>query len=256
MPAKMTSKGKKTSLEARHKSLADACQRTLTELVNFLEKNHLTSAANDLNAAISGKSSADIMDELLNKDSVLCGKIPLALLSGTPKGRNYIDSLRVIQPSLVPVESPLDDVSTGLVKAEPAAAASSSAGQTPPQSFDPLNNLPEGINGQLGDLIKEILSSGDLCRLSGDGPPQPVDMMGMFNTVSTVLSKKAAEGSLDMEALDKQAQGVWSQLSEQSAELGNAGLTPDIASVMSNFGNTGIAPDISSIMSAFGALNQ
>ena len=135
----------------RHKKLSDAMNTLLHELKDDLAKNHKEGASAELERALDGKTGAALMDDLLNEESALCKAIPLQLLEKTPKGREYLDVLTELRRA-----------------ARPASPS------------DPLANLPEllpgGDSGQLGDLVREVMSSGDFCRMNMNGglPSRPI----------------------------------------------------------------------------------
>jgi len=232
-------KGNKSRADAtRHKNLADATQRILTELKSDLEKNGKTSVSAPLDQVMTGKSSLAIMDQLLDKESDLCRAIPVDTLLKTHQGRRYLDILTVLQPSLRrEAAEPGSSLPDGGGENQDNGMQIANRQQTEEalSQVDPLASLPEllpgGESGQLGDLVREVLSSGDICRMNGE-TPQATDLAAMFQNVSGLIAKKTADGTLDLAALDQQAQGMLGKITQEHPELQSMLASPDIAALM------------------------
>lgn len=221
------SKGKsRAETSDRHKGLADATQRIFIELTADLDKNGKKEVADHLKAAMAGKDSLAIMDALLTRDSDLCKAIPVDTLTRTDQGRRYLDILTVLQPALRESSQQTVDVPTADEPAKQIVAVSTA---------DPLASLPEllpgGESGELGDLVREVLSSGDICRMDG-GTPQATDLAAMLQNVTSLIAKKTADGTLDLAALDQQAQGMMGKITQEHPELQSMLASPEIAGLM------------------------
>jgi hypothetical protein len=233
------------------KRLAEATHRTLQELQGALEKTGRTEETARLRSELDGKGDAAIMEALMDEDSPLCRAIPVEVLNRTGQGRRYLDLLTVLQPNLKerepspqspkaaqdgkteePMEvSSLDVVPLDVVPLDVVPLEVVSKGP----ASDPLSALPELLpgadSGELGDLVREILASGDLGRMGGDAPRME-DLTSMFGTVSEIISKKAAAGTLDLTALQEQAQNMTGRLYADHPELRAMLSQPNIASMM------------------------
>lgn len=247
--------GGKSSTKAsarREQALADATKRTLLELKDALAKTQHAQTGN-LAGALDGRDGNAVMRELLNIDSPLCAAIPVQHLEKSAQGRRYLDLLTIIQPGLKSRHQ-----TASLTTGSKISHEQSDAGEDVQQALartivgsvgeelvvpekkdtnatDALSQLPDlfpgAETGQLGDLVREVLASGELSRMNGEAP-QMDDLTNMFGTVSQIISKKAAEGTLDLAALDSQAQSMLGRLSTDHPELRSMLSNPNIASMM------------------------
>lgn len=233
---------RKGARKGREKALEEAVQRILNELTNDLRTSRREVQAAEMDAALSGKDSQELMSELLKEGSALCKAIPVNILRMSRQGKQYLDILGALQPTLkeVPVNSDrqnvdVDDKGTDEKNEVPQNQVAQIEQAPDVESVLPSLGLGED-DGQLADLVKEVLASGDMCRLARDGAGSS-DIMGMFSAVTDIVNRKASEGSLDLAALDRQAQAMLGRMQQDHPELQDALGSTDVATLLSFAGS-------------------
>ena len=228
---------KKAGRKGREKALGEAVQRILNELTNDLRTSRREAQAAEMEAALLGKDAQTLMSELLKQDSALCKAIPVNVLRMSHQGKQYLDILAALQPSLkdIPIGGSTEQNQVQNSKEDEPGEALQISKAPDVESVLPTLGLGEE-DGQLADLVKEVLASGDMCRLARDGPGS-TDIMGMFSAVTDIVNRKASEGSLDLAALDRQAQAMLGRMQQDHPELQDALGSPDVATLLSFAGS-------------------
>jgi hypothetical protein len=236
---------KKGGRKGREKALEEAVQRILNELTNDLRTSRREAQAAEMDSVLLGKDAHALMSELLQQGSALCKTIPVDVLRMSRQGEQYLDILGALQPSLK--EAPVRDPASGRAsfnldneeQRDPGAGDPEQSSQAEKasdvDSVLPTLGLGED-DAQLADLLKEVLASGDMCRLARDGAGSS-DIMGMFSAVTDIVNKKASEGSLDLAALDRQAQAMLGRMQQDHPELQDALGSTDVATLLSFAGS-------------------